>query len=379
MDSINALLEHPSPFGMDINEMRELRFKAVKGSFEHHYSNNKVYRKICEKYGVTPDDIGNNEDLLYMPLLASDFFKELSRAKDPNDIIKSASVPKEEIVTYFTTSGTTGRPSKYPYNRKSLGIINKSNAKIFYHMADFRQGDYILMLTPPPAESKTGLVQGMYQCLRELLKDDEQIEFGIKGGEVNFELMIDMVSSIEGRTRHLYGPPFVYNALADYMLQNDKKLELDKESKAITTGGWKKVEGEVKREQMYNKMKKTLGIDRKNIRDGLGLTDIMSVILECGYNHKHVPPWMHVSIRNTKDLTKEVELKKPGLIAFISPLIDSYPAFIITGDMGKKSYEDKCECDLNGPTIEYLRRASGMESRGCAIVLADALKAMRNV
>jgi len=379
MDSINALLEHPNPFGIDINEMRELRFKAIKGSFEHHYSNNEFYRKLCEKYEVTPNDIVKNEDLLYIPLVASDFFKELSRAKDPNDIVKSASVSKEEIVTYFTTSGTTGKPSKYPFNRKSLGMINRSNAVIFRYLPGIGEDDYVLMLTPSPEESKTGLVQGMYLCLKELLKSDEKIGFAVKGGVMDPGLMIDMINSVEDKIRHLYGPPFVYNALADYMLQKGEKVELEEESKVITTGGWKKVEGEVKRGQMYEKMEKTLGVDRKNIRDGLGLTDIMTIINECEYHQKHAPPWLHVSIRDTKDLTKETELGEPGLIAFMSPLIDSYPAFVITGDMGRKSFEEKCECELNGPTIEYLRRASGMESRGCAIVLADALKAMKNV
>jgi long-chain-fatty-acid---luciferin-component ligase len=377
MNAIELLIEHSDPFRMNLEEMKNLRFKAIKDAFIHHYSNNPVYRRFCEKYNVTPEDIRSNEDLLYIPLLPSEFFKELSISKDSESITKISSLPKEKIVTYFTTSGTTGKPSKYPYDRESIERVNRSNVKIFYHVVGMREDDYVLMLSPPSEESLTGLVRGMYMCMKGLLRKEDQIGFAIKGGVLDEEFAINMISSVKGRTRHLYGPPFVYNAIADYALKKGRKVELDKGSKVVTTGGWKKVVGEIKRDELNKKIEKAFGIEKKNIRDGLGLTDIMSILMECEYHYKHVPPWMHVSIRDPKDLKKEVKTGEPGLIAFMSPLIESYPAFIITGDMGVKKYEEKCVCGMNGPTLEYLRRADGLAARGCAIVLDAAIKAMR--
>jgi long-chain-fatty-acid---luciferin-component ligase len=288
-----------------------------------------------------------------------------------------ASVPKEQIFTYFTTSGTTGKPSKYPFDRQSLERVNKSNTSIFYNVTGLREDDYVLMLSPSPEESKTGLVQGMYRALKGLLKKDEQIEFAIKGGVLDEKLVTDMILSASNRPRHLYGPPFIYKALTDYILQTTNKVGLDKGSKVLLTGGWKRVEGAINKDELYERIEKAFEIPKEDIRDGLGLTDIFSIIMECENHHKHVPPWMSVTIRDTKDLTKEMELGEPGLISFMSPLIYSYPAFIITGDMGKKTHEEKCECGMNGPTIEYLRRADGLAARGCAIVLDAAVKAMR--
>jgi long-chain-fatty-acid---luciferin-component ligase len=326
---------------------------------------------------VNPDSIKNYESMLYIPLIPSDFFKELSLSDNPEDIQKIASVPKEQIVTYFTTSGSTGKPSKYPFDRESLERVIKSPKKIFTNVVDIKEDDYILMLSPPPDKSSTGLVQGMYRCMKSMLKTDEQIGFGIKGGALDEEYIINMIYAAKGRRRHLYGPPFIYNSLSDYILQKGHEVKLDKGSNVLITGGWKRVQGEINKAELYEKIGRAFGIDQKNIRDGLGLTDIFSILMECKDHNKHVPPWMYVSIRNTTDLAKEAELGEPGLISFMNPLIQSYPPFIITGDMGRKTYEEKCSCGMIGPTIEYLRRADGLAARGCAIVLDAAINAMR--
>jgi len=94
----------------------------------------------------------------------------------------------------------------------------------------------------------------------------------------------------------------------------------------------------------------------------------MSILVECEHNHKHVPPWLDVSIRDLNDpsWTTTVPVGKEGLIAFVDPLLGSYPLGIVTGDVGKLTIGEGelCECGRYGPTLEYIRRAG--DPRGCA-------------
>lgn len=375
----DELIGHPDPFGMGMAESTQKRFEAIKETFRHHYSNNTIYKKYCDKYGVTPENMRSHEDLLYIPLLPSDFFKEISASGKEEEIKKISSVPQNSIVAYFTTSGTTGIPTKYPFDKDSMRRTTMSNVQINRHIGEINEGSYMLMLTPPPEETTTGLVRGMYMSVKPILNKDDQISFGVRDGKIDTKNILSALNSTDYRPRHLFGPPFVYKKIAEDLIKEGKELKLDEESKAFMSGGWKRIKGEVKREELDEMVSKAFGIYKENIRDGLGLTDIFSWLLECSYHRKHVPPWIHVSIRNPKNLKEEVEVGDEGLFAFLTSVITSYPSFVITGDIGvvTAGYEERCECGRIGPTVEHRRRARGMAARGCALVLEEVIALMR--
>jgi long-chain-fatty-acid---luciferin-component ligase len=375
----DELIEHPDPFKISIDKAAQMRFETIKEVFTHHYTNNNLYNKYCRKHNITPDDIKSHEDLLYIPLLPSDMFKALSTSEGEDDIEKIASVPRSSIITYFTTSGTTGIPTRYPFDRESIRRTTVSNTRINRYIGEIHEDSYLLMLTPSLEETKTGLVQGMYMAVRPIVKNDDQISFGIKNGKLDLENIITSLSLTDYRPRHLFGPPFVYKEIAEYLIKKGGKLKLEEESKAFMSGGWKRVKGEVRREELDKLIYEAFGVYKENIRDGLGLTDIFSWLLECSYHKKHIPPWMHVSTRNPKDLKEEVNVGEEGLFAFLTSAITSYPPFIISGDIGvvTTSYKEKCECGRIGPTVEHRRRATGMAARGCALVIEEVIKMMR--
>ena len=100
LDACDKLMEG-NPFTMDRDYASSLRFEALRGSFEHHYRNNKVYRAFCDMNHVAPDDIKEPGDVTKIALITSDFFKQISAYGDGKDIDKILSVPPEKIVTYF--------------------------------------------------------------------------------------------------------------------------------------------------------------------------------------------------------------------------------------------------------------------------------------
>ncbi len=368
MNIAYRLIEHPDPFNMDPIEAKEIRLQAINEFFEHHFENSPLYSDFCSFMGIRPENLQEYEDLSKIPWVPSSFFKAITNFEDPDKVKKLASV--DNIIRSFSTSGSTGEPSLYPFDVESLKIVNESNSKIFYHVGEIRESDFVTMLTHPPYASDTGMVQGMFLALKGIFWNESQIEFAIEKGEMDLKHLKDILLKPRDRVRHTYGPPFAYNDISDQMIQKNMEIELDENSKAFITGGWKRIKGEVTRESLNEKIQKAFGILQKNIRDGYGLTDIMSIFLECEFHRKHVPPWLHISAREPqdKDLTKEVKKGEKGVAVIISPIIESYPAVVVPGDYIRitHDYEEKCECGRNGATIEFVGRYED-PGRGCAL------------
>jgi len=385
LDVCDKVINHQNPFEMDIVEANAIRLAAIQGSFEHHYKNNSVYRAFCSKFGVKPDDIQTFDDMTKIALITSDFFKQVSAYKE-EDLFKIISVPPEKIVTYFTTSGTTGKPSKYPFDRESLVRLNKSNAQILKCLADVGADDKFMFLTPDLKHTVTGLVHGMYQSIETCIGKERakaQVRFAQSvddSGAANYQLdkILNLIAG--GSVVHLFGPPFAYKDVAEMLIKSRQIVKLAEKSKAFMSGGWKGRQDEmITPKELCQLINEAYGIEERNIRDGLGLTDVFSWLLECEKKKKHVPPWMHVSARKESDSLKDLEKTMPknqeGIMAFLTPIIESYPAFITTGDLGAltTSFDEKCECGKIGPTVEYRGRSG--DPRGCAL---EELKKMQD-
>jgi long-chain-fatty-acid---luciferin-component ligase len=352
-------MEKKDCFYMDKEKVHEIKLKLFKQSFEYHFNNCQEFKKYCELYNVKPNDIHEYSDLTKIPPIPSDVFRE-----SKNPII---SVNKREIVRNFTTSSTTSKnPAIFPFNKESLQLSNKANAKIYSDIAELDGNGSIVFLTPTPAESDTGLVSGMYFTVKNIGYEDENINFAVKSGKLDCENFIKLVE--KGRkTRMLFGPPFAFIYVAEYLKNKNKTLHLDEKSKVLISGGWKGTKG-LPREEFDKTIEEAFNVKRNQIRDGLGLTDIFTCLLECEYHHKHVPPWLHLSIRKPDKINEEAKEGETGLIAYMSCLINSYPAFALTGDLGT-AWDRKCECGRTGQIVEHRGRASVGGQRGCAVRL----------
>ena len=385
LEACDTLINEPNPFRMDIERANALRFEAIGGSFEHHYANNAIYRAFCEAMHVKPDDIKTFDDMPKIALITSEFFKQISAHSDEKDLKRIISVPPESIIQYFTTSGTTGKPSKYPFDRDSLIRLSKSNAQILKCIGDVSDDDKYVFLTADPKHTPTGLVHGMYQSIETNIGKErakEQVRFAIstdESGKSHYQIDKILNFLAEGGVVHLFGPPFAYQDVAKALKDSRTEVRMGEQSKAFTSGGWKGRQHEMITPRELNAMiKDAYGIEECNVRDGLGLTDIFSWMLECEHKRKHVPPWMHVSPRLESDNMEDIKIMMPqgqqGVIAFLTPIISSYPAFITTSDLGSLTtgFDEKCECGNIGPTVKYGGRSG--EPRGCALVEMEKMQ-----
>jgi len=357
----DEMLKLSDPSKLSINEIRKWKLKGFKEAFDFHYQNCPQYTNYCKLHNVKPSDIKEYEDIGKIQPVPSDVFR------DSDKLILS--VPDKDVVSVLTTSSTTSKkPVKFAMDKVTFDRMLKVNAKSWEAGHELKIGS-LFFLGPKPEESDTGLVKGGYLTFKYMGFRNEDIYFGVRDGKVDCEWMFDKIKNAK-KPIHMYGPPFVYMAFVDYLEKNGQKLKLDKDSRLITTGGWKTVKGEVTKEEFRVKVSKYIGVDQKNIRDGYGSTDILTMLPECEYHHKHVPPWFHVSVRDPENVNEEVSEGEQGLNVLMSNYIQSYPAFTMPGDIGI-AVERNCECGRNGQIVEIKGRAHGAGARGCAIRLEE--------
>ncbi|KXB06312.1 hypothetical protein AKJ52_02325 [candidate division MSBL1 archaeon SCGC-AAA382C18] len=233
------------------------------------------------------------------------------------------------------------------------------------------------MLTPSPENTEVGMVQGMDSALRNMNYSGEEIEYMVQEDELKIQGTLNRVEekSENGEAVHIYGPPFAFMDIIEYIENNGVSTKVTDDSRLLTTGGWKGVEGKVPREEFIERLCNAFSSEPEQYRDTYGLTDVMAGMVECEEHNKHVPPWIHASAKNPDDLNRAVEEGKEGLMSFKSSIIGSYPAFTLPGDM-TVVYEDECDCGRNGQIVEHRGRASAQGQRGCAIKLDEFMESI---
>jgi long-chain-fatty-acid---luciferin-component ligase len=363
----DKISEQKDPLSMSIESNHEWKLNMFKEAFAYHFNNCSEYKKYCLANGLSPEHIKRYEELSRIQPIPSDVFR------DSEKLILS--VPESEVIRVFTTSGTTSKkPVRFPIDKKTFDRMNILNSISWKNTMELNPAGSMIFLTPDPRVTEVGLVGGAYVIYKHMGFKDESIKFVVKVGKFNAEEVLDAIEN-SVRPVFIYGPPFAYWHLVQHMKEKGKKLNLGEESRSITTGGWKGVEGVVDRDKFNEGITESFNIKEDQIRDCLGSTDIMGMLPECKYHQKHVPPWYHISARDPTNINEEVPEWETGLGVFMSAFIQSYPAFCMPGDMVAVK-EMVCECGRTGQVMEHRGRASKLGARGCAIKLEEFMKAI---
>ena len=362
---VDEILMHPDPYNMDLNEKNRLKLKAIKESFVYHYNNCEKYRIFCKSRDFSPDKLKGFSDLSKIPLLPIGVFKKY-------DLL---SVDKQDISIIAKSSGTTGSVSRVYRDKITIDRLTKGVFKMVDWMTEGRKG-FVGALVPPPGENDAWIIQSSSMIFPKYF---DRVEHFIRGGRIDINYMMKILSDPDlPKPRHLFGPPFAYLMLAEALQKNSITIKLDEGSLIVTGGGWKSFEDKsIPKDTFRGIVSRLFSIPVQNIRDSLSCAEINSWITDCRCFKKHVPPWLHVSIRDPENPDEEVGVGEEGLIAYLDPLAHSYPGFILTDDVGKIIVEENevCECGSIGPCLhENVRRAKGAEARGCALRLQELIR-----
>ena len=425
-----ALFSSEQIFNVPDLTAKDLRFQAIKFAFDYHYNKLNFYHRFCKDLEVKPDDIKNEEDLLKIPLLSDIIFKDHPEAGINfirwidklyvGDIPDISNVKKginyDEVINNFQKNGITlvyssGTSGKFSFVPRDTTTWNRQMfmcSKIFemspydYYSSNSR----MIWLGPQP--DKTHLYIGRLTMMILDLFDKNKIHFGInrelstkiiqtlmqinqKGfarkiksnifnyfalseQNKNLEKIIDILDKSEKKDEiiGIGGAPFFIEMLFSKIEERNLKFNFER-GMVVTAGGWKLFTGiEISEEKFRNRVNKLLGIPEENCRDIYGMVECNALNVSCEGHYKHIPHSVIYPLVLDEE-SEPVNYGEYGRFAFLDPLANSYPGFIMTNDR-VKILEHCPICDRPGPVVcSDISRFSGLQDRGCGAVLAHML------
>lgn len=107
---------------MPVEELKKLQYRELKQLVYNLYSFNRFYHDRMVENKVHPDDITCLADIRKLPFM----YKQDLRDNYPD---KMFTVPKNEIVRYHVSSGTTGKPTLVGYTQNDLDYWTEALAR----------------------------------------------------------------------------------------------------------------------------------------------------------------------------------------------------------------------------------------------------------
>jgi len=120
--------------------------RQLKKLLNHAYENVPYYRKVFDKRGLKPKDIQDFDDLKKLPYLTKDIVRE-----NLPDLIAN-NYPKWKL-QYVITSGSTGTPLRFYYERGLSEAKEKAFTLMQWNRVGFKMGDRCLVLRSNVVES----------------------------------------------------------------------------------------------------------------------------------------------------------------------------------------------------------------------------------
>ena len=109
---------------MPYEELKQLQYHELKQLVNNLYSFNQFYHDRMREANVSPLDINCLDDIRKLPFM----YKQDLRDNYPD---KMFTAPKNEIVRYHVSSGTSGKPTLVAYTRHDLDYWTEALARSF--------------------------------------------------------------------------------------------------------------------------------------------------------------------------------------------------------------------------------------------------------
>ncbi|WP_312653523.1 phenylacetate--CoA ligase family protein [Aminipila sp.] len=114
-------------------QFREIQLQRLKATVERVYNKVPHYKAKFDERGILPSDIKTLDDLKKLPFTVKGDFRDTY----PCGLF---SVPRNELVRFHASSGTTGKPTVVGYTRNDLAMWREMVARIV-SMAGVTAGD----------------------------------------------------------------------------------------------------------------------------------------------------------------------------------------------------------------------------------------------
>jgi acyl-protein synthetase LuxE len=374
LSSFAARLRDSIAFGFEKENFDALVLELFALQFKH----NSAYRKICEARGRTPEDVENWRQIPAVPTAA---FKELEF---------TSIAPKERTAVFHSSGTTEQKPSRHFHNAESLAVYESSLWKWFernfFANSEFRiQNSELVFLTPPSDLVPHSSLVHMFETVRQKIGGARTVavcqdpasrsEFYGKldaGGSwtLDFNATLAALSDdSKSKTQNpqlILGTAFSFVHLLDFLVENNLRFQLPKNSRVMETGGYKNRSRALPKTELHALITEWLGVPRKNIICEYGMSELSSQAYDSEIQNPksriqnrifHFPPWARVQIVSP-ETGREVADGETGLIRIFDLANVFSVAAIQTEDLGIR----------HGDGFELIGRAQLAESRGCSLM-----------
>jgi long-chain-fatty-acid---luciferin-component ligase len=356
--AVDRLIFSRDAFKLSAEEQAARQIEFVRTAAEHHYEHCALFREYAARLDFDPSDVNSVEGMALVPQLPTGVFKRTT--------VRSAA--DEEDMRRCTSSGTRGSLSVIWRDRETIQrLCGSIQSGIAEFLGDPYEEDVIVINLGPSEEEAGDLWLAYVLSLVELgYETRHMMTNGILDAPMAADAIVDACASAAMVV--VIGAPSVMYEVAQ-ACPCDRKTRHDKDVRvvAVTAGGWKRRNGTgVSRDALTKTVVEAFGIgDARDVRDTFNQVELNTVLFECEYAKKHVPPWLHAFTRDVRTL-KRLPGGEVGLLSYLDPTARSYPAFIISDDLGAVD-RGGCACGRPGATLSVARRIERDEHWGCAL------------
>jgi long-chain-fatty-acid---luciferin-component ligase len=362
LSAVDRLVFSSNAFKIDNEEQLAMQVDLIRAAAEHHIEQCELYRDYARRIGFDPVDIECADDLAQVPQIPTGVFK---RTKVSSMLDKD--------MRRCTSSGTLGSVSTIWRDRETVQrLCGSIQSAIAEFLGDPYEEDVVVINLGPSQEEAGDLWLAYVLSLVELGYETRHM---MKEGVLDARQATEVINEARQRatTVVVLGAPSVMHEVALASSCDGRNGNDDVRLVAITAGGWKRRSGpNVDRDAFSRVVVDAFGInDPRDVRDTFNQVELNSVVFECECAKKHVPPWLHVFTRDTRTLRRQ-PYGEVGLLAYLDPTAQSYPAFIISDDLGVIDNAG-CACGRPGMTLSLVRRVERSEHWGCALKVDDLI------
>lgn len=338
----------------DENEIRQYTFSEMQKSFAHHYQNCQLYRQFCDLHQFTPPQLTCFADLYNIPQIPTAIFKSLAVCSVDQETCKCC-----------TSSGTKGYVSRIYRDGRTIRAFLDSIVRDLDSMYGLTPENCIIY-NLGPSEEEAGDIWIAYVTgfLKHAFETYQYMHAGILE---TARFIQDLQAHPAEKRIALLGAPILFMKVFEYMERSGTVLHLPESALIFTAGGWKSKSGEaLPRDILCAKFNRYFGTGQTQYFDVYNQVESNTPFFECRCGGRHVPAGYLVIARDPVTL-KALPDSEEGVISFLDSSANSYPAFVITDDIG--SVTTGCRCGYKGQVFHYGRRVKSVESKGCAIKL----------
>jgi len=368
-EHINKLCSIKHAFSAS-DETHDIFIKAMVENYKFQLERQPYIRFLADKYGIEVDNIHTLEDVYKIPFLFVETMKYNS----------FCSVPKDEVHTVLTSSGTKGQKTQSFFDKGSMDRLQtlafntfdsigyRSSVPVHYFIMsyDINTAKNIgtswsdnQMMNLAPAKSKHWVI--------EWDEKSQKFHFDVNKWANKF---IELSS--DAPVRLLGFPAFMYQMVEEIKNINGK-IKVREESFILAGGGWKNHLGKsMGINEFANYMEENIGLKKGNIGDTYGMAEHGVPYCSCEKGHYHIPVYGHLIVRDPLSM-KIKDIGEEGLLQLVTPYnIAQSNLSVLSTDL--VVIGENCSCGIKGKYIKSIRRGGNKKHKGCAIAAQEILK-----